>query len=181
MDFTDIVIVASAATDAVTGRIVIPLIIVLAGVALGKIVKNSILTFAKSVELDKHVKTFLGQRMPAGEMLAGSVAAVIYTIAVVWGLNVAEVLVLALEIVLGFFAVLAVVMFLTWLVSAGPNFASRAWIVKQYGKGAQVTVRGVSGKITSIGPFWVRLRHGTERYSVPNRTFKKDLQQVKGG
>ena len=109
-------------------------------------------------------------------MLAGGVAAIIYTISVVWALNTIGVLRQAVVAVLVFLGVLAVLATLLNFRDSLPNFFSSFKVRRGVRIGKRIDVAGIIGTVQDVGPLTVKV--GTDdglTVVIPNRTVAKRL------
>ncbi len=143
--------------EGITNLLVRPLLILFLGIILGKILQNLVLRLGKATELDRHSRHLLGQT-GLTELIAGAIAAVVYTIAVVWALVAAHIVREAAFIVAGALAMMALFAIVLWVADLFPNLIA-GWRMKRRPKnGRTFSGAGVKGTVEHAGPLAVRLR-----------------------
>lgn len=173
MSLQEVVAVSEQITAVITGAVVVPLLIFFGAVIIGRVIRVSLAAFLRSVEFDAHAKKAMKYRADYAGLVSGGLAAIIYTVGVVWALVEAGIIVLALQAAGVFLGVIALVALVVWLVDFLPNMFAYWQVVKKWSVGDSLEVSGVSGTVQSFGWLAVTLDANGHTVVVPHRTVKR--------
>lgn len=170
----EFITISEQITAFITSTLVVPILIFFGAIIVGRVTSVLLAAFLRSVEFDSHAQKVFFYRADYVSVLSGSIAAILYTIGVVWALVEAGVIVLALQIVGGFLGVIFVVALVVWGIDFFPNLFSYRAVVKRFSPQDTVIVSAVSGTVQNIG--WLSVTLITSdglTIVVPHRTVKK--------
>jgi small-conductance mechanosensitive channel len=161
--------------------IIVAVIILLVGFALGILAKKLVYRVLKEVGLNK-IMSSVGVTIDVEKSVSIVVSFVIYLITIVFFLNQLGITSVVLYLVLGGIITLIILTFLVGLKDVIPNFV--AWIVIQRrGKvkhGRRVEIREIAGTVERVGFLETEIRtHNDDVLYVPNVLFIKNKFKMK--
>jgi small-conductance mechanosensitive channel len=162
--------------------IIVAVIILLVGFALGILAKKLVFRVLKEVGLNK-IMSSVGVTIDVEKGVSIVVSFVIYLITIVFFLNQLGITSVVLYLVLGGIITLIILTFLVGLKDVIPNFV--AWIVIQRrGKvkhGRRVEIREIAGVVERVGFLETEIKtYNDDILYVPNVLFIKNKFKMKG-
>lgn len=171
---SDLAVQAQQYIDQVTQFIVTPILIVFIGVIAGKILGKVTYKISQSIELDKHLQRSFKYQADYSGLAAGGIAAIIYTVAIIWALVYARAITYALIILGIFLGTLLLLSVALWVRDFVGNALIGRVIRSQIRKGDSLQVQGVEGEVHAFATTGVYVRTPDEdTIIIPYRTVQK--------
>ena len=166
---SDLVSFTQHSIDSITVWVVTPLLILLVGVLLGRVLRNALMKLFVSVEFDKHVSNVFGGRARYGRAVSTLVEAVVYVVAAVWAFVEAGILLYVLEVFGAFLGLIVVISLLLWAVEFLPNLYSGIVVRRRVERGEEVDLVGVRGVVKKVGLLGVVVSADDLEVFIPHR------------